>query len=766
MFSRKSLHFRLSTVRFFLIGLSALIGVQPITVAVALTKDQQRQTYRFVEQLLQKSTGDQEKLSLAASALGQLPCMQDKKVIIGSNEWQELQVDSLIKAIDKTETSLGRVVLRQSIQPTMDIKFIEMRRKQVQALLDDPKLFSSVGKELQRVKKAEDAILAYWDDAQLENQGALFYKVHDFYKSSLKTVVGERANNSKWSLEAAVAGKMGMDVILLLGYLGLEGFIQEATLWSADRGGERKFDPLDAVINGLKTPLNCVNPFKTRIGEEYDGRRGGWIDALYRGSLGDKQYAIENGVNGSSQVDLRAVGRWAKCITHLIPRLICCRLPEGWCFDIGGRINRFEPCKNFADSFSDTGVVTTVTSANLGPHNMGRVLFSWMMAGGISFMQAKIILHRFNTTWKQINKQIYTMKELHVHTIHMARAMNAMKNLAGMVCDHEVLRTGCAAEHMHEVVGHPSADMQKLFALLKESTFTLESAQSHIYSRGNVLLAHRMFGNVKDELVPLLQAIGEIDAVYSMASTIKERQNSDTPFTFVEFSPDAQATINLEQAWLPMVKQPVANSINFGGGVHPNKIIITGPNGGGKSVFLKTLGCCVLLAQSWGIAPAKWARMSLFDGIRSCIHPQESLEHELSTFMAEKMRVDAIKQYVFQNNNPGFKALLLLDEPFKGTVDAESADRIYAFGKEIAPLNGLIVSIATHVEKPIHLAQDTGVYANYHVCIKELSDGKFEREFTIEPGVLRWWFDDPAKRSRFIDFVTLEKHKESLAAAA
>ena len=141
--------------------------------------------------------------------------------------------------------------------------------------------------------------------------------------------------------------------------------------------------------------------------------------------------------------------------------------------------------------------------------------------------------------------------------------------------------------------------------------------------------------------------------------------------------------IYLEDAWLPMIKNSVSNTMKFGGEQHPNKLVITGPNGGGKSVFLKTLGCCVVLAQSWGIVPAKRARLSLLDGVRTCIHPQESLEHELSTFMAEKMRIDAIKQYVFQNNAPGFKVLLLLDEPFKGTVDSESADRIYEFGKDI-----------------------------------------------------------------------------------
>ena len=207
MFLRKNLFSRLSKFRLLFIGLAAVVGVQPIAQAATLSKDQQRQYTRFVEQLLQQSTGEQAKITFADAAVGQLPCMQDKGSLIGSNEWQELQVDSLIKAIDKTETSFGRVVLRQSMHPTTDMNLIDMRRNQVKTLLEDQQLFSTVGRELQRIKKAEDAILAYWDESQLENQGALFHRSKDFYESNLVTTFGQRANYGKWSLEASSAWK-------------------------------------------------------------------------------------------------------------------------------------------------------------------------------------------------------------------------------------------------------------------------------------------------------------------------------------------------------------------------------------------------------------------------------------------------------------------------------------------------------------------------------------------------------------------------------
>ena len=779
MFLRKKLFSRLSTHRLLFIGLAALIGVQPILVAVApnkavaLNKDQQRQYVRFVEQLLQQSTGDQSRAAFTAAAVGPLACMQNKKIIIDANAWLELQGDALVKALsDKAETSFGREVLRQTLQqPTDDTLLIDMRKKQVQALVDDPKLYDEVGKQLRRIKEAEKAekggILDYWDESQLENAGSLFYRSKGFYYSMLSHnwLLGKGINNNRRYLEAASLLSMGKIAFELLFYLGLQGVIQDGSSFIISGLGNETSEDGSEIWNlwksfktGVTQPYRSFDWRLTEAGEKYNRETANirtFKNLMDRGSAGDLYKILQLNYKARAGMRLGKPGQAVHEIANWSANNCC--FGKGLCgkvakkVDADGHLRLDEEVHPGCSSPLGTGAHKAVAAG---------------ITAGVTVYRFVAMYEMLKSTVGKAKHYVSTMKELHIHTIHMARAMNAMQKLAGMVCDHEVFRASCTAEHMHEVIGHPSEDLKKLFDVLKESTFTLSKAKSHIYARGNVLLAHQMFGKVKDELVPLLQGIGELDAAYAMASNIKARQHSDTPFTFVEFVPDVQATIKLEQAWLPMVKQPVANTITLGGGAHPNKIIITGPNGGGKSVFLKTLGCCVLLAQSWGIVPARKAQMSLFDGVCSCIHPQESIEHELSTFMAEKLRIDAIRQYVFQNNKPGFKGLLLLDEPFKGTVDAESADRIYEFGKEIAPLNGLIVSIATHVEKPINLAPNTGAYANYHVCINELPGGIFERKFTIEPGVLRWWFDDPAKRSKFIDFVTIEKHKEQLKQSA
>ncbi len=253
-----------------------------------------------------------------------------------------------------------------------------------------------------------------------------------------------------------------------------------------------------------------------------------------------------------------------------------------------------------------------------------------------------------------------------------------------------------------------------------------------------------------------MQGIAELDAVLAVAAKVKEKQNSKTKFSFVQFLEGDEAIIAFDDCWVPVLDKAVPNSIYFGGG-HPSKLIITGPNGGGKSTMLKALGHCIVLAQSWGIVPASQARMTMFAALRTCLHPHESLKDGMSTFMAEKSRVDEIQAFVQQTRSHQSKVMLLLDEPFKGTVDKESAERIYAFGKYIAPLPGSIVCIATHVKKPIYLAEDTnGAFTNRHVGISELPDGSFKREFVLNDGPANWWFNDNAKRARFIDWLGQE----------
>ena len=198
----------------------------------------------------------------------------------------------------------------------------------------------------------------------------------------------------------------------------------------------------------------------------------------------------------------------------------------------------------------------------------------------------------------------------------------------------------------------------------------------------------------------------------------------------------------------------VTNTIELGCAGAAAKMILTGPNGCGKSTLLKPLGQAVALAQGWTIAPAREAQMTVFHAIYTCFDADEDGPAGMSTFMAvdKKMVELQSKLDVAKADN---KCLALIDEPWRGTVDAASAKYIYDFGKHVASLPHCIVCLATHVQKPVDLARDTdGAFRNMQVTINRgARSNEFERTFKLADGPANWWFNDDEMRSDFIDWL-------------
>lgn len=285
---------------------------------------------------------------------------------------------------------------------------------------------------------------------------------------------------------------------------------------------------------------------------------------------------------------------------------------------------------------------------------------------------------------------------------------------------------------------------------------------TYLYSRGHVLSMHAKIKKTKKEIIPLLQSIALIDGYCSIAQLYKESQGRKNTFSFVQFADVQQPFVFYANAWLALLssEKAVANDICLGKDF-PGKALITGPNGGGKSTILKTCGVSAVLAQSWGIVPAVSARQTIFNEIKTVFVSSENLEQGLSTFMAAKKRMQEMYPVVEQSSQYNH-VLALIDEPYIGTVDEESAKRIYHFGKTVAQYPCALMYIATHVKKPVSLALDTaGIFANYHVGINETTIGNFELSFLLKQGPASWWFEDEEKRGRFVDWISTDMSQES-----
>jgi DNA mismatch repair protein MutS2 len=155
------------------------------------------------------------------------------------------------------------------------------------------------------------------------------------------------------------------------------------------------------------------------------------------------------------------------------------------------------------------------------------------------------------------------------------------------------------------------------------------------------------------------------------------------------------------------------------------ELVITGPNTGGKTVVLKTVGLLALMAQSGIPVPADRAELPVFDAVLADIGDYQSIEQNLSTFSAHVTNID------FISRTATAQSLVLLDELGSATDPEEGAALAVAIAERFRHI-GCVAIISTHHTSLKVFGANTGGVINASVGFDEAT---LEPTYELKIGV-------------------------------
>ena len=241
-------------------------------------------------------------------------------------------------------------------------------------------------------------------------------------------------------------------------------------------------------------------------------------------------------------------------------------------------------------------------------------------------------------------------------------------------------------------------------------------------------LEYRIFRQLRDkcrsnsqQLAEIAGKIASIDVLQCFAIVAKRR-------SWVRPEIIDSPTMKIEQARHPVLEQQggfVPNDINLEN--KKNFLLITGPNMGGKSTYLRTTALISILAQSGSFVPASKAKVGLVDRVFTRVGASDDLRRGRSTFMMEMIEVAHILKRATSDS------LILLDEVGRGTSTFDGLSIAWSMTEDICNRIGARSLFATHYHQLIGLAEEIKTIKNVHVQVAQ-SNGELKFLHTVGDG--------------------------------
>ncbi len=289
-----------------------------------------------------------------------------------------------------------------------------------------------------------------------------------------------------------------------------------------------------------------------------------------------------------------------------------------------------------------------------------------------------------------------------------------------------------------------------------------------------VVLEYSIFNRLRETVVAeidaiqrLAQAVAQLDLFCSFAK-VALTQGYCKPVVSRDFG------LSIEGG-----RHPVVEKMSFSSQFVPNDtifdstqklLLITGPNMGGKSTYLRQTALIVLMAHLGSFVPAAKATIGLVDRIFTRVGASDNLVRGQSTFMVE------MQETAYILNNATARSLIILDEVGRGTSTYDGMSIAWAIVEYLHDAVGAKTLFATHYHELITLAEKLPHAENYSVAVREnesegvvflykIVKGGVDRSYGIEVAKLAGLPQDVVSKARQI-LVDLEEgsHQEAIQA--
>ena len=261
---------------------------------------------------------------------------------------------------------------------------------------------------------------------------------------------------------------------------------------------------------------------------------------------------------------------------------------------------------------------------------------------------------------------------------------------------------------------------------LKEKEKYILTAEDKI-----VALEYELFNQLREYVKSLTKKIQEVADVISFIDVMVAFAEVSTTNHYVRPTFNEEGIIEVVNGRHPIMEvinrfdNYVANDVKINQKQH--FVLISGPNMGGKSTFMKQVAITSIMAQIGCFVAASQANLPLFDGIYTRIGASDDLISGQSTFMVEMNEVNYALQYSSE------KSLILFDEVGRGTATFDGMALAQAIIEYLCANKNCITLFSTHYHELTSLAENIQSLVNLHAAVIEEND-KITFLYKMVPG--------------------------------